>query len=114
MLFEVCFLVLRDLPLGNIAFLTALEVPFVTQPAGGAASFGMPNHKCLVAVSGDLSKRSLHSEGFNPVQQTAPGGPQFDLFDQGKKIDLFTDVFVFNLLGNHPVFLSTDLHSLNT
>ena len=114
MLFEVCFLVLRDLPLGNIAFLTALEVPFVTQPAGGAASFGMPNHKCLVAVSGNLSKRSLHIEGFNPVQQTAPGGPQFDLFDQGKKIDLFTDVFVFNLLGYHPVFLSTDLHSLNT
>jgi hypothetical protein len=37
MLVEVCFLVLCDLPLGNIAFLTALEVPFVPQPAGGAA-----------------------------------------------------------------------------
>jgi hypothetical protein len=111
---EVCFLVLCDLPLGNIAFLTALEVPFVPQPAGGAASFGMPNHKCLVAVSGDLSKRSLLCKGFYPVQQTASGGPQFDLFNQDKKVDLFTDVFVFNLLGNHSVFLSIDLHSLNT
>jgi hypothetical protein len=114
MLVEVCFLVLFDLPLGNIAFLTALEVPFVPQPAGGAASFGMPNHKCLVAVSGDLSNRSLHSKCFYSVKQTAPGGPQFDLFNQGKKIDLFADVFVFNLLGNHPAFLSTDFHSLNT
>jgi hypothetical protein len=114
MLVEVCFLVLCDFPLGNITFLTALEVPFVPQPAGSAASFGMPNHKCFVTVSRDLCKRSLHNEGFNPVQQTAPGGPQFDLFDQYEKIDLFTDVFVFNLFGDHPVFLSTDLHSLNT
>jgi hypothetical protein len=107
MLVEVCFLVLCDLPVGNIAFLTALEVPFVPQPTGGAASFGMPNHKCLVAVSGDLSKRSLHSKGFNPVQQTAPGGPQFDLFDQDEKIDLFADVFVFDRFSSHFTFVSS-------
>jgi len=107
MLVEVCFLVLRDLPLGNITFLTALEVPFVPQPAGGAASFGMPNHKCLVAVSGNLSKRSLHSKGFYPVQQTAPGGPQFDLFDQGEKIDLLADVFVFDRFSSHFTFVSS-------
>ena len=67
MLVEVCFLVLCDLPLGNIAFFTALEVPFVPQPAGRAASSGMPNRKCFVTVGCDLCKRSLRGEGFNPV-----------------------------------------------
>jgi hypothetical protein len=114
MLVEVCFLVLRDFPLGNIAFLTALEVPFVPQPAGSAASFGMPNHKCLVAVSGDLGKRSFHSKGFNPVQQTAPGGPQFDLFDQYEKIDLFADVFVFDRFSSHFTFVSSISRPLQT
>ena len=71
MLVEVSFLVLCDLPLGNIAFLTALEVQFVPQPASGPASLGMSNHKCLITVSCDLCKRSLHSKGFYPVQLTA-------------------------------------------
>ena len=71
MLAEVCFLVLCDLPLGNIAFLAALEVPFVPQPAGGAAFSGMSNCECFVTVSCDLCKRSLHSKGFYPVQLTA-------------------------------------------
>jgi hypothetical protein len=110
-LVEVCFLVLCDFPLGNTAFSAALEVPFITQPASGPASLGMSNHKCLITVSGDLGKRSLDSKGFNPMQKTIPGGPQFDLFDQDEKIDLFADVFVFNLFGSHPVSFSTDVHS---
>jgi hypothetical protein len=110
---EVCFLVLRDFPLGNTAFSAALEIPFITQPASGPASLGMSNHKCLITVSGDLSKRSLDSKGFNPVEKTVPGGPQFDLFDQDEKIDLLADVFVFNLFGNHPVSLSSNVHSSN-
>ena len=72
MLGEMCFLVLRDLPLGNIAFFTALEVPFVPHPAGSTASPGMSNRKCSIAVSRDLCKRSLHSKGFYPMQLTAP------------------------------------------
>lgn len=113
MLVEVCFLVFRDFPLGNTAFSAALEVPFITQPASGPASLGMSNHKCLITVSGDLRKRSLDSKGFNPVQKTIPGRPQFDLFDQDEKIDLFADVSFFNLFGNHPASLSTDVQSSN-
>jgi hypothetical protein len=75
MLIEVCFLILCDLPLGNIAFFTALEIPFITQPASGPASLGMSNHKCLITVSGDLRERSLDSKGFNPVEKTVPGRP---------------------------------------
>ena len=97
MLVEVCFLVLRDLPLGNIAFFTALEIPFVSQPPGGPASFRMSNQKSLVAVSGDLSQRTLYRESLDPVKQTAARRPQFDLFKQHEKIDLFADVFVFDL-----------------
>jgi hypothetical protein len=106
MLTEVCFLELRDFPLGNIAFFATLEIPFIPQPSSGPASLGMSNHESLVAVSGDLSKRSLYRDGFNPVQKTAAGGPQSDVFEQDEKIDLFADVFVFNLLGSHPMFLS--------
>ena len=97
MLVEVRFSVLRDLPLGNIAFFTTIEVPFVPQPSGGPASFRMPNQKSLVAVSGNLSERSLYREGLDPVKQTAAGGPQFDLFEQDEKVYLFADVFVFDL-----------------
>jgi hypothetical protein len=110
---EVCFLVLRDLPLRNTAFSAALEVPFIAQPASGPASLGMSNHKCLIAVSGDLCERSLDSKGFNPVQKTIPGGPQFDLFDQDEKICLFADVFIFNLFSNHPVSLPAEARSSN-
>jgi hypothetical protein len=110
---EVCFLVFRDLPLGNTAFFAALEVPFITQPASGPASFGMSNHKCLIAVSGDLRERSFDSKVFDAVQKTVPGGPQFDLFDQDEKIGLFADVFVFNLFGHHSVSLSTGTRSSN-
>jgi hypothetical protein len=112
-LVEVCFLVFCDLPLGNTAFPAALIVPFVAQPSCGPASLGMSNHKCLIAVSADLRKRSLDSKGFNPVQKTIPGGPQFDPFDQNEKINLFTDVFVFSHFGNYPVFLSTNASSSN-
>jgi len=62
-------------------------------------------------VSGDFRKRALDSKGFNPVQKTIPGRPQFDLFDQDEKIDLFADVFVFNFFASHPVSFSTDIHS---
>ncbi len=106
MLVEVCFLVLRDLPLWNIAFFAALEIPFIPQPSGGPASLGMANQKSLITVSGNLSKSSLYREGLDPVQKTAAGGPQPDLFEQDEKVDLFADVFVFNLLGSHPMFLS--------
>jgi hypothetical protein len=102
---EVCLLVLHDFPLGNIAFLTALEVPFVSKPTGGAASSGMSNHKCFITVSRNLSKRSLDSKDFDPVEKTIPGGPQFDLFDQDEKIDLFADVFVFDRFSSHLTFL---------
>jgi hypothetical protein len=104
-LVEVCFLVLRDLPLGNTAFFAALEVPFITKPASGPASLGMSNQKCLIAMSCDLRERSFGRKAFDPVQKTIPGWPQFDLFDQDEKINLFADVFVFNLFGNHPVSL---------
>ena len=101
MLIEMCLLVLCDLPLGNITFFTALEIPFITQPARGPASLGMSNHKCLITVSRYLRKRSLDHKSFNPVEKTIPGGPQLDLFDQYEKIDLFADVFVFDRFSSH-------------
>jgi hypothetical protein len=106
MLVEVCFLVLRDLPLGNIAFVTALEVPFVPQPSSGPASLGVSDQKSLVTVSGDLSERALYRDGPDPVKQTAAGWPQFAFVEQDEKVNLFSDVFVFNICGSHPVFLS--------
>ena len=108
MLVEVCFPVLGDFPLRNFACSAALEVPFIPQPAGGPASLGMSNHKCLITVSGDLCIRSFDSKGFNPVKKTAPGGPQFDLIDQNEKIGLFADVFIFNLFGSHFVSLAAN------
>ena len=114
MLVEVCFLVLCDLPLGNIAFFTALEVPFVPQPSGCPASLRMSNQKSLVAVSGDLSMRTLYREGLDPVKQTAAGGPQFELLDQDEKIDLFADVFVFDRFSSHFTFVSSISRSLQT
>jgi hypothetical protein len=113
-LVEVCFFVLRNLPLGNIAFFAALEIPFIPQPAGGTAPLGMSNHKCLITVSGNLSIRSLDSEVFNPVEKTAAGGPQFDLLDQNEKINLLTDVFIFDPFSSHLTFLSSISRLLQT
>jgi len=114
MLVEVCFLVLRDLPLGNIAFFAALEIPFIPQPSGGPAFFGMPNQKSLITVSGDLSKSSLYRKGLDPVQQTATGGPQSDLFEQDEEIDLLADVLVFDFFLSHFTFVSSIFQLLQT
>jgi len=72
----------------------------------------MSNQKSLVAVSGDLSMRTLYREGLDPVKQTAAGGPQFELLDQDEKIDLFADVFVFDRFSSHFTFVSSISRSL--
>ena len=89
-----------QLPVGDAAFLTRSPHPFIPEPAGGAAVFGIAGHKGLAAVGRDDGVFPFIFNAADTVERSVAGGPELDLFQQTEKIDVFS-IVAFVAFGGH-------------
>jgi hypothetical protein len=98
---EMRFLIFLNLPFRDAALFAGLEEPFVAQPACSPASLRVPDREGYIAVRRYPGKLPLDIEFFNSMNDPALRRPEFDFFDENKKIGLFAVVFIFDLFARH-------------
>ncbi len=92
MAFKLSGCIFFQLPVGHAANSANIRDPFIAKPPGGSASSGIVDHECLVAVGGDLSLVPQFLDGFDAMQDSSSGRPQFNFIDQSKQLDAFAIV----------------------
>ena len=92
--------VFLKLPVGDAAFFAGPPHPFVPEPVGGAAVFGVAGHEGLAAVGRDDGVIPFIFDAADAVEGTVAGRPELDLFQQTEKIDVLA-VIAFVAFGGH-------------
>jgi len=95
------FGVFFQFPIGNFAFFAGTAHPFVADPAGGTAVFGIADHKGFAAMGGDFGEFAFIGNGTDPMKGAVAGGPKFDFFQQTEKIHMFTIVAFVAFCGHN-------------
>ena len=86
-------------PLGHIAGRAAPLEPFVAQPPGCPAVARIVDDKSLVAMGGDPGLIAKDMDRPDAVQQSFARWPDFNFFDQPKKIYPFAVISSAGRLG---------------
>ena len=95
------FGVFFQFPIGNFAFFASSAHPFVADPTGSAAVFGIANHKCFSAMGGDFGEFAFIRNGTDPVKGAVARRPKFDFFQQAEKIDVFSVIAFVAFCGHN-------------
>ena len=84
--------VFRQLPFGHTADTAGSLEPLVSQPAGRSTAPRIGDQEGLVAVGSNLSQVPQFLDGFDAMQNSFAGAPQFNFLDQPKQLDAFAIV----------------------
>jgi len=83
---ENCCRIFFNLPFRNCTFLACLKIPLITKPPGSATVFRIAYYQLLVTMSNHISIRTTSNfKGFDSMENSLPGRPQFNFLYQLKK-----------------------------
>ena len=97
---KIGFRVFFQFPIGDLAFFAGTPHPFIADPAGGAAIFGIAHEKGLTAMGSNFGVLPFIGNGTDTVKGPVAGGPKLDLFQKAEKIDVFTKI-AFCIVRRH-------------
>lgn len=87
------------LPVRYAAIRTGPLEPFISQPARRAAVSGVGHQEGFVTMGGDPGLVADLFKGLDPVQPASARRPQFNFFDQAKKLNAFAIIaFAFGFV----------------